>query len=116
MGSTRRSNFRRIKRSFRRRTYVCRHTALPTTWSGLIGIRLRSTNAVAPRQGEVQMVLAQARAIVMKTANFRITGLFNGLDHLAIEKRLRRLQGVRDALMNPASESASGAYAWRVST
>ena len=52
----------------------------------------------------------------MKTANFRITGLFNGLDHLAIEKRLRRLQGVRDALMNPASESASVTYDEAVTT
>ena len=46
----------------------------------------------------------------MKTINLRVSGLFNGLDNLAIEKRLRRLRGVKDAVMNPASESASVTY------
>jgi P-type Cu2+ transporter len=46
----------------------------------------------------------------MKTENIYVSGLFGGLDHLEIEKRLRRLAGVTHAVMNPASESASVTY------
>lgn len=46
----------------------------------------------------------------MKTANVSVVGQFDCLDHLAIEKRLRRLPGVKSAVLNPASESASVSY------
>jgi P-type Cu2+ transporter len=46
----------------------------------------------------------------MKTANIYVSGLFGGLDHLEVEKQLRRLRGVTHAAINPASESASVTY------
>lgn len=52
----------------------------------------------------------------MKTINLRVSGLLGGLDHLAIEKRLRALRGVEHASMNPASESATVTYDEAVTT
>ena len=46
----------------------------------------------------------------MKTATFEAKGLFQGLDHLGIEKRIGALPGVMHAHANPASSSVTVHY------
>ncbi len=46
----------------------------------------------------------------MKTANLEVRGLFEGLDHLGVEKRIGALPGVMHAHANPASGSISVHY------
>ncbi len=43
----------------------------------------------------------------MKTINLNVSGLVSGLDNLAVEKHLRQMFGVEDAVMNPASNSVT---------
>ena len=43
----------------------------------------------------------------VKTTTFEVRGLFEELDHLAVERQLRSVAGVRDARANPASESVT---------
>ena len=43
----------------------------------------------------------------MKTTTLEVRGLFEELDHLAVERQLRSVAGVRDARANPASESVT---------
>jgi len=50
------------------------------------------------------------------TKSFEIPGLFGALDHLAIEKRLRRLDGVAAVSVNAASTTASITYDESVTT
>ncbi len=59
---------------------------------------------------------ARSKIEALVTKSFEIPGLFGALDHLAIEKRLRRLDGVAAVSINAASTTASIAYDESVTT
>ena len=46
----------------------------------------------------------------MKTTTLNVHGLFEELDHLGVEKQLRRADGVASAEANPASDSVTVKY------
>lgn len=46
----------------------------------------------------------------MKTINLDVSGLVDVLDSLAVERHLRRMSGVEDAVMNPASNNVTVTY------
>ena len=49
----------------------------------------------------------RAVATEVETITLEVQGLFEELDHLAVERQLRSVAGVRDARANPASESVT---------
>jgi len=49
----------------------------------------------------------RAAATEVETITLEVQGLFEELDHLAVERQLRSVAGVRDARANPASESVT---------
>src|SRR5262249_33803134 len=52
----------------------------------------------------------RARRLVMSTVTLEVEGLFEELDHLGVEKRLRAERGVRRASSNAASGSVTIDY------